>query len=118
MRRLCDGSVQGSILRCRRNTGVTPIAAGNRDDRVENCDMDDRHRPARARGPVLFAEDPCFTFRERCMIETTGVDRDLIPVTDGVYVAILSAGYLAASRRSPKAWTQCITVTPRETLRP
>jgi len=39
------------------------IAAGNRNNCIEDRDVNDRHRPARARGSVLFTEDPRFTDR-------------------------------------------------------
>src|SRR5215813_6378458 len=86
--------------------------------RVEDRDMNDRHGTACARGTVLFPKHPRFADCNGRMIETTGIDRDLIPVTDGIYAAILSVSYLATFRRGPKPWTQCIAVTSWETLRP
>ena len=119
MRRLRDGSVHGSIFGRRSNAGVTPISAVNRDDCIEDRDVNYCHRAARAPGTELFAEYPRFAVRYRCMIETTGIDRDLVPVTHKIY-----CGALSMRGRFAVAWSGLITgperiaVTSRETLRP
>ena len=46
--------------------------------------MHDRRRAGRTSWPKLFTENPRITRRNRRMIETSGVDRDLIPTMKGV----------------------------------
>jgi hypothetical protein len=52
------------------------------------------------------------------MIQTAGVDRNLVPATDSIYTRILTSRLLAVSWRSLEPWTQRIPMTARETLPP
>jgi hypothetical protein len=82
VRRLCDGGVHRCAFARALEAGVAPEAAGDRVDRVEDRDVDDRHRLARSSGAELFAEDAALAGRDRSVIQPAGVDRNLVPVAE------------------------------------
>jgi hypothetical protein len=52
------------------------------------------------------------------MIETAGVDRNLVPATDRIYACLLTAWLMVAPWGGVEARTQSITMTAREALPP
>jgi hypothetical protein len=50
------------------------------------------------------------------MIETAGVDRNLVPATDRIYACLLTAWLMVAPWGGVEARTQSITMTAREAL--
>ena len=66
--------------RAREGDCVTPIAADDRIDRIEDGDMDDRHRAARPARSQLLTEDTVLVRGDRRVIESARIDRDLVPV--------------------------------------
>ena len=74
--RLADGRLEGNRANGRANAGVALIAANHRIHRVEHGDMDDGQRAAGATRAELFAR--------RGMVDTAGIDGDVIPTTNGI----------------------------------
>src|SRR5438128_4452155 len=58
MRRLADGGIHRDAIGCSSNAGITPIVADNPVHGIENGNVNDRQRPARAPGAKLFPENP------------------------------------------------------------
>ena len=86
--------------RPRGDARVALVAAGDRVHGVEDRDVHDRHRPARAAGAELLAEDARVAGRHRRVIEAAGVDRDLVPVMHGV---LGRQGRRQADARAPRS---------------
>src|SRR5258707_188548 len=79
MRRLSDHGVhRDRTMRC-LNAGVTVVTANYCVHRVENGDMDNRHRTARASRSKLFSEDSILARRNWRMVEATSIESDFIP---------------------------------------
>ncbi len=81
---LCDRCIDRGARPAAMQSGVAAIAASDRVCRVEHGDMDDRHGAARAPGPELLAEFPVFAGSRRRVVQAAGVDRDLVPVPQGI----------------------------------
>ena len=82
VRRLRDRGFHRGAAGCERKATVAPVAAGDRVHRIEDRDVDDGHRPARAPGAELLPEDPVLPGRHGRVVEPAGVDRDLVPAPD------------------------------------
>ena len=94
---------------------ITLVAAKNGVDRIENRDVNDGHGAAGAAGSELFAKGADFTERERGVIESAGVDGDLVPAMNRIERIlrglICASGLRAAEARSEEiAETGCARV--------
>ncbi len=84
VRALADcGDERERVLRC-VNSCKAMVAPVNGIDRVENRDMNDGHGAAGPPRPEALAEDAGVAGRDRRMIETARVDRDLVPTMNGI----------------------------------
>src|SRR3989454_6129140 len=63
-----------------RDAGIAFVSAGNRVDRIEDRDLCNRDGPAGPAGSELLVEHPVLARCWRRMVESAGVDCDLIPV--------------------------------------
>ena len=84
VRALADRGDERERVTRRVNSCKAVVAAVNGIDRVENRDMHDGHRAAGPARPELLAKDAGVTGRDRRMIETARVDRDLVPTMNGI----------------------------------
>ena len=82
MRCLRNRGFHRRVARRGGKPGVALISARDRADRVEDGDVYDRHRAARAGRAELLAEDARFSIRHWRVIEAARVDRDFVPVPD------------------------------------
>src|SRR5262245_28336765 len=101
--RLRDGGIHRGFFRCRRNSGVASIAAADRNHGVEDGDVHNRHRATRTPGTKLFSKDSGLALGHGRMIQTAGIDRNLVPATNSIYTCILTARLLAVAWRSLEA---------------
>lgn len=74
-----------------RHAGVTAILSLQRVDRIEDCDVHNRHGPAGATWSKLFAEDTSVARRDRCVIETAGINRDGVPAVKRIQTFLRAA---------------------------
>jgi hypothetical protein len=86
------GGLRGHLAAHARQTGVAPVAAVDRDECIEHCDLHDRDRARRATWTDLLAEHAVFPRRHGRVIDAARVDRNFIPVND-------PAPQVAAGRR-------------------
>src|SRR5437762_3657404 len=84
MRRLADGGLHGKCAIWRADAGVALIIADRGVYRIEHRDVDDGHRPAGSARTQLCLESAILTGCGRGVVETAGVNRDLIPATNRV----------------------------------
>ncbi len=77
--------VDRGIFARTRQPGIAVIITGDRIDGVEHRDVDDCHRATGAARSDLFAEDTVLAWRNRRVVEATGIDRDLIPVAQAFH---------------------------------
>src|ERR1041384_8764022 len=82
MRRLGDCGIHGSAVISEGKTGVALVAAGDGVYRLEDRDVDDCHCTARPPGPKLLAEDPALAGCYGHVVESTGIDGELIPMVE------------------------------------
>ena len=82
MRRFRNRGFHRRVARRGGKPGEALISARDRADRVEDGDVYDRHRAARAGRAELLAEDARFSIRHWRVIEAARVDRDFVPVPD------------------------------------
>jgi hypothetical protein len=73
---LGDRRVYGHWARRGMRTGVT---ADDRVERVEHCDVHNRHGPAGTPRSELFTKNAVLSRGDRSMIETAGINRDQVP---------------------------------------
>src|SRR6266478_7022232 len=76
----CDGGPHGGPVARGGQAGVAPITADDRVHRIEDRNMDDRHRATRAPRPQVLAKDPLLAGLHRRVVEPTGVNGDRVPV--------------------------------------
>ena len=86
MRRLGDGRVEGGAARRGAQAGVAPVAARDRVDRVEDRDLHDRDRAARAARARAAGRRSGLARRRRRVVEAARVDRDAVPAPHGICV--------------------------------
>jgi hypothetical protein len=82
VRRRGDRGAHRRALPRRRLIGVARVPPRDRVHRVEDRDVDDRHRPTRPTWAQLLAEDARLARGDGRMVEPGRVDCDLVPVTD------------------------------------
>src|SRR4029077_19416951 len=82
MCRLGDRGFHGSAVGSGRKASVALVVARDGVYRLEDRDVDDRHRPARSPRPKLLAESPLLATSHRGMVEPTDIDGDFIPVVE------------------------------------
>ena len=80
VRGLGDGGPHGGPVARGGQAGVAPITADDRVHRIEDRNMDDRHRATRAPRPQVLAKDPLLAGLHRRVVEPTGVNGDRVPV--------------------------------------
>src|ERR1700730_9435923 len=84
MRGLSDGGVERDPGLNWRDSAVTLITAQHGVDRIEHRDVNDGHRATGTDGPKLLAEGAQFARRHRSVIESAGIDCNLVPAVDGI----------------------------------
>ena len=89
MRALGDGGDERERIARPMHSRIAAVAVVNGIDRVENRDVHDGHRAAGPARPELLAEDARVTGRDRRMIETARIDRDLVPTMNGISVQVI-----------------------------
>ena len=102
---------------------IAAVAAGDRVHRVEDRDVDDRHRAARAAGAELLAEHAGLAGLHRRVVEAARVDRDLVPAQQaleriGAAPRCTVTGAVAELRRRLEARPERVAVSAREAFRP
>ena len=68
----------------RLHSGIASVARINGIDCVKNRDVNDSHGAAGPPWPELLAKDAGVAWSDRRMIETSCIDRDLVPTMDGI----------------------------------
>ena len=84
MRGLGNCSIKGDRTMPGLNTDVALITLNDRIDSIKDGDVHNGHRAAGAAGAKLFAEYSSFTGPDGCVIESAGVDRDLVPAMNRI----------------------------------
>src|SRR5882724_5469879 len=73
-----------TLGRARRSSGVTGVTADDRVERVEHCDVHNRHCPAGTPRSELFTENAVLSWSNRSMIQAAGIYRDHIPPVERI----------------------------------
>ena len=115
MRSLRDCGVERDRRFNRLDSRITLVAAKDSVDRIENRDVHDGHGATGASGSELLAKGANFTGRDRGVIESAGVDGDLVPAMNRIERVfrglICASGLRAAEARSEEiAETGCARV--------
>jgi len=85
-------------------------------DRLEDGDVDNGHGAAGAAGPELFPERAVLARRNRRVIETRGIDRDLVPAMDRFLRDRFARRVGCVRRLSMKLWAVGLTEIARRSL--
>ena len=80
VRCLSNRGLDGSARVDARDAGITLVSAGNRVDRIEDRDVDNRRGPTRAARAQLFMKHPVLARCRRRVVESAGVNRDPVPI--------------------------------------
>jgi len=84
VRRLGNGCIDGGVASGPFELCVAPVAAYYGVDHVKDGNVSDGHRPAASARASLFAVNAVSSRAHRCVVEATGVNGDLIPVTNRI----------------------------------
>ena len=112
MRCLSDRSVERDRRLHRLNAAVTSVAAKDGVDRIEDRDVDDGHGATRAARSQLFAKGANFTGRDRGVIESAGVDGNLVPPMNRIE-RILRGLICGSGRRAAEPRSEEVPETSR-----
>ena len=94
VRRLCDGGFRGGAGGCPAQARVGLVTTGDRVERVVHGDVNDGEGQAGTTGAKLLAEGAVFTWRERRVIQTAGINRNLVPMTQSASAAQIAVELL------------------------
>ena len=84
MCRLSNRSGLGDRAMIRLNVGITIEAMIDRIERIKHRDMNDGHCPAGSAGPQLLAKNTGIARRDRSVIQTARIDRNLVPTMKSI----------------------------------